>query len=85
MKKIILIASILLVITKITAQKVYSVNSEFDADVKIFVLNSEFDADLLVYKVKSEFDAGKNNGKWFFTKSEFDAKWRDNSKMYLMY
>ena len=40
----------------------------------MYVVESQFDADLLVYKVKSQFEAKKNDGKWFFTKSEFDAK-----------
>ena len=74
MKKLILVATFIITITSISAQKVYSVDSEYDADVKIYVVNSKYDADLLVYKVNSEYDAGNNNGKWFFVNSEYDAK-----------
>ena len=54
-------------------QKVYSVDSQFDADVKVYVVDSQFDADLLVYRVSSQFDSSINNGKWFFVRSQFDA------------
>jgi hypothetical protein len=27
-----------------------------------------------VYKVKSDYQAGQNDGKWFFTASEYQAK-----------
>jgi len=38
MKKIILIAIVLITITNAKAQKVYSVNSEYKADVKVYLV-----------------------------------------------
>ena len=69
------ITTILLIFTISTnAQKIFSVSSQFDADVKVYVTDSQFDAELLVYRVDSQFDAGDNDGKWFFVDSQFDAK-----------
>jgi hypothetical protein len=56
-----------------TAQKVYSVNYENQADVKVFVVKYENQADLKVFKVKYENQAGENDGKWFFTEYENQA------------
>ena len=58
---------ILLISFTVNAQKIYSVNSQYDAYVKVFVVDSKYDADLLVYKVDSQYNAGNNDGKWFFT------------------
>ncbi len=55
------------------AQKVYSCDSKYDADVKVFVANSKYDADLVVYKVSSKYDATDNKGLWFFVDSKYDA------------
>ena len=57
-----------------SAQKVFSVKYENQADVKVFVVKFENQADLKVYKVKHENQAGENNGKWFFTKYENQAE-----------
>ena len=38
------------------------------------MVDSQYDADLLVYKVDSQYNAGNNDGKWFFTDSQYDAK-----------
>jgi hypothetical protein len=62
MRNIILILSLTFCgFQSVNAQKVYSV----DADYK---------ADLLVYKVKSDYQAGNNDGKWFFTDADYKAK-----------
>ena len=50
------------------AQKVYSVEYESQADVKVFVVDYENQSDLKVFRVKYSNQAGKNTGKWFFTK-----------------
>lgn len=55
------------------AQKIYSCDSKYDADVKIFVVESKYNADLLVYKADSRYDAIGNEGLWFFTESKYDA------------
>jgi hypothetical protein len=66
----------------VNSQKIYSVNSKFDADIKVYVVDSQFDADLLVYKVDSQFDADL---KIYFVGSQFDAGWSDSSKKHLLY
>lgn len=67
------------------AQKVYSVDSQWQADVKVYVVDSEWQADLSVYKVDSQWQADGNEGKWDFTDSEWKAEWENKSKIHLMY
>jgi hypothetical protein len=55
------------------AQKIYSTDSQYDADVTVYVTDSKYDADLLVYKVSSQYEADGNEGLWFFTESKYDA------------
>lgn len=55
------------------AQKVYSCDSKYDADVKVYVASSKYDADLSVYKCSSQYDASGNEGLWFFVSSKYDA------------
>jgi hypothetical protein len=55
------------------AQKVFSEDSKYDAQVKVFVVDSKYDADLCVYKVSSQYDATGNTGLWFFEDSKYDA------------
>jgi len=55
------------------AQKVFSCDSKYDADVKIYVVDSKYDADLCVYKVDSKYDADDNKGLWYFVDSKYDA------------
>ena len=55
------------------AQKIYSCDSKYDADVKIFVVESRYSADLLVYKANSRYDAKGNEGIWYFVESRYDA------------
>ena len=55
------------------AQKIYSCDSKYDADVKIFEVESKYSADLLVYKSDSRYDAKGNEGLWYFTESRYDA------------
>ena len=74
MKKLSIALLFILFTLSTNAQKIFSVSSQFDADVKVYVTDSQFDADLLVYRVDSQFDAGNNDGKWFFVDSQFDAK-----------
>ncbi len=56
------------------SQKVFSVNSRYDADFKVFVVDSRYDADLLIYKVSGQYDAEGNKGLWFFCGSQYDAR-----------
>ena len=80
------------------AQKIFSVNSKYDADVKVFVASNKYDADLVVFKCSSKYDAKDNKGLWFFvdskydadliiffSNSKYDAAWKKSSKKHLMY
>lgn len=57
------------------AQKIYSVNSSYQADVKVFMVDHEYQADLIVYKTDKDYRAKKNENKgiWFFTTKEYQA------------
>lgn len=57
------------------AQKIYSVSSSYQADIKVYVVNTEYNADLIVYKVDAEYKAkaSENKGKWFFVNSSYNA------------
>lgn len=57
------------------AQKVYSVGSGYQADVKVFVVEHEYQADLVVYKTDKDYRAkkGENKGIWFFTEKAYQA------------
>lgn len=52
-----------------SAQKIYSVDHEYQADVKVFVVDAEYKADLVVYRTDKEYRAKKeeNKGIWFIT------------------
>ena len=73
MKLFILVAFFILTIPTSKAQKIYSVDKDYKADVKVFVVSSDYKADLLVYKVSSDYKAGNNDGKWFFTSAAYKA------------
>ena len=72
MKKIILLALILSPLTSLHAQKIFSVDAEYKADVKVFVVDAEYKADLLVFKENAEYKATGNEGKWFFVDAEYN-------------
>ena len=65
MKKLILLAGVLLASPLLYAQKVFSVEYENQADIKVFVVAYENQADLKVYRVKYENQANGNEGRWF--------------------
>lgn len=52
-----------------SAQKIYSVDHQYQADVKVYVTDSEYQADLKIY----------------FTDHEYRAGWKNNSKKPLLY
>jgi len=70
---ILLVSFLLFLSGSIKAQKIYSSDSRYDADIKIFVVDSRYDADLLVYKTESRYDATGNEGLWHFVESKYDA------------
>ena len=53
----------------VRAQKVYSTNHDYQADVKVYFVDHEYQADLKIYFVNNEYQAG----------------WRDKSKIHLLY
>lgn len=60
------------------AQKVYSVDHDYQADVKVFVVDKDYRADLIVYKTDKSHraKANENKGIWYFcsTPSQADKK-----------
>lgn len=68
-----------------SAQKVFSVDYQSQADVKVFVVKYESQADLNVYKVDYQSQAEGNEGKWFFVKYRSQAGWKKKEKKQLMY
>ena len=74
MKKIVVISLFLFAAGIVKAQKIFSVDAEYKANVKVFVVDAEYKADLLVYKVSAEYKAGSNDGKWFFVDAEYKAQ-----------
>ena len=69
MKLFILVAFFILTIPTSKAQKIYSVDKDYKADVKVFVVNSDYKAELKIYFVESAYKAG----------------WKNKSKIHLMY
>ena len=57
----------------VSAQKVFSVDAAYQADVKIFVVDAAYQADLLVFKVDAAYQAEKNEGLWFFVDAAYQA------------
>jgi len=76
MKKLLFIsafAALLISTGKVTAQKIYSEDAEYKADIKVYVVDAEYKADLLVYKEDAEYKADGNEGKWYFEDAEYKA------------
>lgn len=59
----------------ISAQKLFSVEHEYQADVKVFVVDAEYKADLVVFKTDKDFKAKKseNKGLWYICPCEYQA------------
>lgn len=57
------------------AQKMYSVDNEYRADIKVYVVDSEYKADLVVYKTDKAYKAKseENNGIWYFCPYQYQA------------
>ena len=79
-KKLTLLIAFFICIVSMSAQLIYSVDSEWQADVKVYVVSSEWQADLSVYKVGSSWKAKGNEGKWFFV----DSEWQADKKVYFV-
>ena len=57
------------------AQKVYSTNHQYEADIKVYVVEHDYQADLIVFKTDKEYRAksNENKGIWFFTDRSYKA------------
>jgi len=80
MRRLFFIAVVTLTFFKANAQKVFSVDQAYKADIKVFVVDNNYKADLLVYKVDAAYKVGKNDGKWFFT----DQAYKASKKIYFV-
>lgn len=58
-----------------SAQKIYSVDKEYQADIKVFVVDKDYRADIIVFKTDKEYKAkaNENKGIWYFTSSPYRA------------
>ena len=59
--------------TNAQAQKVYSTDHEYQADVTVYVVDHEYQADLLVYKEDHDYQASGNEGRWYFVDHDYQA------------
>lgn len=59
----------------VSAQKIYSVDHEYQADLKVFVVDSEYKADLVVFKTNKVYRAKKeeNKGIWYIIDKAYSA------------
>lgn len=75
---------IIMLISSITTygQKIYSVDHDYQAEVKVYVVDSDYKADLVVFKTDKEYRAKKeeNKGIWFFT----DKSYRADKKIFFV-
>ena len=74
MKRLFISMLMVMAVTAIKAQAVYSCEYTSDADVKVYVSDYKSDADLVVYKCDYKSDARGNEGLWYFCKYKSDAK-----------
>jgi hypothetical protein len=68
MKNLTLFTSFLLVTAITSAQSIFTVDYDSQAEIKAFVVDYESQADLLVYKAKYKSEAIGNEGLWHFVK-----------------
>lgn len=73
--QVIMLIACALIFAKAHAQKVFSVDRQYQADIKVFVVDHEYQADLVVYKTDKDYKAKKteNKGIWFFTSRAYQA------------
>ena len=62
------------------AQKIFTVDANYKADIKVFVVDAEYKADLVVFKEKADYQAKGNEGLWFFV----DAAYKADKKIYFV-
>lgn len=69
MKKLLFLIIMVCTTMMAHAQKVYSTDHDYQADVKVYVVDHDYQADLKIYFVNHDYQAG----------------WCNKSKQYLMY
>ncbi len=72
-KKFPILIVMLLLIQNLSAQRIFEVTAEYNADFNVFVVDREYKADLLVHKVDRDYKAKGNSGLWYFTDAEYKA------------
>ena len=82
MNRFLSIVVFLIFTVKVSAQKVFSVEYQNQADVKVFVVDYENQADKKIYFVKY---ANQADLKIYFVKYGNQAGWNKKSKMQLFY
>lgn len=73
MARFLFIFSLLICSTLASAQKMYSCNQAYEADLKVYVVNQKYEADLCVYRAAQKYEAVENKGFWFFTEHKYEA------------
>ena len=82
MKKLMILATMLLTFGMANAQKIYSVSNQAYADVKVFVVDNQAYADKKIYFVKNQAYADL---KIYFVDNQAYAGWKNASKKSVMY
>jgi hypothetical protein len=73
-KKLLLLAVLLLTGVLCKAQSIFVVEQSFQTNLHVFVVSDPAYADLCVYQVNSPSYAVGNNGKWYFTNNPYYSK-----------
>jgi hypothetical protein len=76
MKKLLILATMLLTFGFANAQKVYKTSYKSEADKIIFVTEYKSEADMIVYETKYKSEAKSYSGLWFWTESKSEADWK---------
>lgn len=75
MKRFVLLCAFVAIAISVMAQKMYSTDSRYQADVVVYVVDAEYKADLIVYKTDKQYRAkgNENKGIWYFTDHSYNA------------
>lgn len=69
------IAFVVCICRSASAQKIYSVERPYQANLKVFVVDKDYKADLVVYKTDKDYKAkaNENKGIWYFCDHDYKA------------
>ena len=82
MKRLISILLFLFLIFNAEAQKVFSTQHSYQADIKVYVVDKEYQADKKIYFVDRQYQADLIV---YFTDKAYKAGWKKNQKKQLLY